>query len=202
MGEFHGMRRGAVLVLLVAAGLGLAACGGLGPVAGVGPRHLIPHPTYKVGGPYTIKGVTYYPKVDYAYDAVGTASWYGEPFHGQYTANGEVFDLNELTAAHCTLPLPSIVEVVNLETNRALRIRINDRGPFVDGRIIDVSRRVAQLLGFERSGIARVRVRVLKDESQEAKVLAQRGIVGGGGVSMSAAFSPTVVAVAAAPARP
>jgi rare lipoprotein A len=202
MGEFHGIRRGAVLVVLVAVGLGLAACGGLGPIASVGPRHLTPHPTYKVGGPYTIKGVTYYPRVDYAYDAVGTASWYGEPFHGQYTANGEVFDLNELTAAHCTLPLPSIVEVVNLDTNRALRIRVNDRGPFVDGRIIDVSRRVAQLLGFERSGIARVRVRVLKDESQEAKVLAQRGVVGGGGVPMSAAASPTVVAAAASPIRP
>jgi rare lipoprotein A len=139
-----------------------------------------PHPTYKVGGPYTVKGVTYYPRVDYAYDHVGLASWYGEQFQGQYTANGEVFDLNGVTAAHKTLPLPSVVEVVNLQNNRALRIRVNDRGPFVEGRIIDLSRRAAQLLGFERYGTASVRVRVLKDESLYAAALAQRGMVADG----------------------
>jgi rare lipoprotein A len=190
------------LALVVTAGLGLSACGGPAQVGAVGPHHLVPHPAYKVGAPYTVKGVTYRPKVDYDYDETGLASWYGGSFNGQYTANGEVFDLNQLTAAHTTLPLPSIVEVVNLDTNRALRIRVNDRGPFVDGRILDVSRRVAQLLGFERSGIAHVRVRILKDESQEVKAFAQRGIVGGGGVTMSAASPPTLVAATAAATRP
>ena len=154
-----------------------------------GPR--APHPTYKIGAPYTVKGITYYPHVDYAYDQTGLASWYGEAFDGQYTANGEVFDLNEITAAHKTLPLPSIVEVINLQNNRALRVRINDRGPFVDGRIIDVSRRVAQLLGFERSGTAMVRVRVLKDESLQAEAAAAQGIVSNGSAFASAAPAPT-----------
>ena len=108
------------------------------------------------------------------------ASWYGEQFDGHYTANGEIFDLNRLTAAHTTLPLPSIVEVVNLENSRALRIRVNDRGPFVHGRIIDLSRRAAQLLGFERGGTTRVRVRILRDESMRAAAMAQHGIISEG----------------------
>ena len=153
-----------------------------------------PHPTYKVGAPYTVKGITYYPHVDYNYDQIGMASWYGEAFQGQYTANGEVYDLNELTAAHTTLPLPTIVEVVNLDNNRTLRIRVNDRGPFAKGRIIDLSRRAAQLLGFERNGSARVRVKVLKDESMRAAAQAQRGIISDG--------EEPVTAVAAGPAAP
>ena len=161
--------------LLAAVGFALSACGVV-PVPFIGGHSAAtPHPTYKVGAPYTVKGVTYYPRVDYAYDETGTASWYGEAFQGQYTANGEVFDLNEITAAHTTLPLPSVVEVVNLKNNRALRVRVNDRGPFVRGRIIDLSRRAAQLLGFERNGSTTVRVRVLKDESMHAAALAQRG---------------------------
>ena len=164
-------------VLLAAIGLVLSACG-IVPIPFVGQNHLTPHPTYKIGAPYTVKGITYYPHIDYAYDETGMASWYGEAFQGQYTANGEVFDLNEITAAHTTLPLPSIVEVVNLQNNRALRIRVNDRGPFARGRIIDLSRRAAQLLGFESAGTAMVRVRVLKDESLRAAALAQRGLVG------------------------
>ncbi len=175
--------------LLLAIGLLLAACGGtaLRHLEGTGPR--TPHPTYKIGAPYTIKGITYYPHIDYAYDQTGLASWYGEAFDGQYTANGEVFDLNEITAAHKTLPLPSIVEVINLQNNRAMRVRVNDRGPFVDGRVIDVSRRVAQLLGFERSGTAMVRVRVLKDESLEAEAAAAQGLINNG--SAFAASAPT-----------
>ena len=171
MGE--GIRRAA---LLAAVGFTLGACGVV-PVPFVSAHHgLTPHPTYKIGAPYTVKGITYYPHVDYAYDQTGMASWYGEAFQGQYTANGEVFDLNEITAAHTTLPLPSIVEVINLQNNRALRIRVNDRGPFARGRIIDLSRRAAQLLGFERTGMTMVRVRVLKDESLHAAALAPRGI--------------------------
>ena len=173
----------------------------MGPrYAAEGRRHLIPHPAYKVGAPYTIKGVTYYPKVDYGYDETGTASWYGAAFDGQYTANGEIFDLNQITAAHRTLPLPSVVEVVNLQNNRALRVRVNDRGPFADGRILDVSRRVAQLLGFERSGTTRVRVRVLKEESLQAAAMAERGIIGG--TATASVTRPTVVAAASEPVRP
>lgn len=121
---------------------------------------------YKVGEPYQIQGVWYYPAVDYDYNETGIASWYGEAFHGKATANGELYDMNELTAAHRTLPLPSVVRVTNLENGRSMTLRVNDRGPFAHGRIIDVSRRAAQLLGFEQQGTARVRVEILADESR------------------------------------
>jgi rare lipoprotein A len=186
-------------VLSLAVGLLLAGCGGMAPQYSEGPRHLVPHPTYKIGAPYTVKGITYYPRVDYAYEETGLASWYGEAFDGQYTANGEVFDLNQITAAHKTLPLPSIVEIINLQNNRALRIRVNDRGPFVDGRIIDVSRRVAQLLGFERSGTAMVRVRILKDESLEAEAAAERGLISNGSAFAATAPLPPAPPPAAVP---
>jgi rare lipoprotein A len=166
-------------LLLAAAGFALSACGIVSAPFG-GNQPLTPHPTYKVGGPYTVRGVTYYPHVDYAYDQTGLASWYGAGFQGQYTANGEIFDMNQLTAAHTTLPLPSIVEVINLQNNRALRIRINDRGPFARGRIIDLSRRAAQLLGVTQTGTALVRVRVLREPSLIAAAAAERGIVSNG----------------------
>jgi rare lipoprotein A (peptidoglycan hydrolase) len=184
------IRTGIGCALLITVGCLLSGCAS-GPWPQYGERRpLVPHPTYKIGSPYTVQGVTYQPHVDLAYDETGLASWYGEAFNGQYTANGEVFDLNQLTAAHPTLPLPSIVEVVNLENNRALRVRVNDRGPFAGGRILDVSRRVADLLGFERAGTTRVRVRILKDESLEAEAAAERGIVsnGGGGLYAAAAL--------------
>lgn len=114
--------------------------------------------------PYQIKGVWYYPKIDWSYDETGIASWYGEPFHGRKTAIGEVYDMNQMTAAHKTLQLPADVKVTNLENGRSVMVRVNDRGPFVNGRIIDLSRRAAQLLGFEGQGTARVRVQVV-DES-------------------------------------
>ena len=114
--------------------------------------------TYKVGDPYQIDDIWYYPKENPDYRETGIASWYGKPFHGRSTANGEVYDMNGVTAAHKTLPLPTYVRVTNLETGRALTVRVNDRGPFVHGRIIDLSRRSAQLLGFEKNGVARVRV--------------------------------------------
>ena len=114
--------------------------------------------TYKVGKPYQIKGVWYYPKEQPDYNETGIASWYGEPFHGRKTANGETYDMNALTAAHKTLPMPVKVRVTNLENGRSLMLTVNDRGPFVAGRIIDVSRRAAQLLGFEKQGTAKVRV--------------------------------------------
>ncbi len=112
----------------------------------------------KIGEPYEVAGVWYYPKADPGYDETGIASWYGEPFHGRQTANGERYDMNALSAAHKTLPLPSLVRITNLNNGRSLKLRVNDRGPFVHGRIIDVSRRAAQLLGFQRAGTARVRV--------------------------------------------
>jgi len=113
---------------------------------------------YKVGRAYEIAGVWYYPFHDPQYDEAGIASWYGKQFHGLSTANGETFDMNTLTAAHKTLPLPSIARVTNLENGRSLVVRVNDRGPFVNGRVIDLSRRAAQLLGFQRKGTAKVRV--------------------------------------------
>ena len=116
---------------------------------------------YKLGEPYEIDHVWYFPSYDSNYDRTGVASWYGHPFHGRPTANGERYDMNEVTAAHPTLPLPSRVRVTNLENGRQLVLRVNDRGPFIDGRLIDVSRRAAQLLGFYRKGLADVRVEYL-----------------------------------------
>ncbi|HEY6335896.1 MAG TPA: septal ring lytic transglycosylase RlpA family protein [Alphaproteobacteria bacterium] len=130
---------------------------------------------YKIGNPYQVQGVWYYPGVDYSYDETGIASWYGPDFHGKYTANGEVYDMNDLTAAHPTLPMPSVVRVTNLENGRSIVVRINDRGPYVRGRILDLSRRAAQLLGVDGPGTAKVRVQILADESRQAALLAQQG---------------------------
>ena len=94
---------------------------------------------YKVGKPYQIFGKWYYPAEELDYSETGIASWYGPKFHGKLTANGELFDQNLITAAHRTLPMPSAVRITNLENGRALNIRVNDRGPFARGRIIDVS---------------------------------------------------------------
>lgn len=115
----------------------------------------------RVGNPYQINGRTYVPAFDDAYDRTGIASWYGPGFHGRLTASGEVFDENLLTAAHTTLPIPSLVEVTNVENGRTVIVRLNDRGPFVDDRIIDLSRAAAHQLGFLGSGLAHVRVRYL-----------------------------------------
>ncbi len=116
--------------------------------------------------------------MDYAYDETGTASWYGEAFNGRPTANGETFDLTQVSAAHKTLQLPSVVEVTNLQNGRALKVRVNDRGPFAGDRIIDLSRRAAQLLGFERAGTAPVRVKIIKEESIKVAEAAMRGDIG------------------------
>ena len=124
---------------------------------------------YKVGSPYKILGRWYYPKEDYSYKEEGIASWYGPDFHSKRTANGEKYDMNALTAAHRTLPLPSIVRVTNLENGRSLVVRVNDRGPYARNRIIDVSKKVAQLLGFLEQGTAKVRVEVLEKESKNLK---------------------------------
>jgi len=112
----------------------------------------------KVGKPYKIAGRWYYPKEEPYYDEIGLASWYGRKFHGKQTANGETYNMNALTAAHKTLPMPSFVKVTNLSNGRSITLRVNDRGPFVDDRVIDVSRRGAQLLGFQKQGVTKVRV--------------------------------------------
>ncbi len=123
----------------------------------------------KVGQPYKIAGRWYRPERNPGYDVVGLASWYGKQFHGKKTANGEVFNMNALTAAHKTLPLPTFVKVTNLSNGRSLVLRVNDRGPFVDDRIIDVSRRAAQILGFESKGVTQVRVQISDENGKVAK---------------------------------
>lgn len=113
---------------------------------------------YRLGKSYVIGGRTYTPRLDPNYRAEGKASWYGSGFHGQRTASGEKFDMNALSAAHPTLPLPSYVRVTNLENRRSLIVRVNDRGPYHGRRLIDVSVRAARILGFHDQGTARVRV--------------------------------------------
>lgn len=145
---------------------------------------------YKVGNPYQIDGRWYYPREDWEYSEEGVASWYGPGFHGKDTANGEAFDQNALTAAHRTLPMPSLVRVTNLKNGRALVLRVNDRGPFANDRILDVSRRSAQLLGFSEQGTTRVRVEILPDESQALK---QEALGVQTGTPVQTAGAPNVV---------
>ena len=125
--------------------------------------------SYKIGKPYKINGQWYYPAEDYDYSEVGTASWYGEDFHAKYTANGEIYNMNTLTAAHRTLPLPSIVRVTNLENGKSIIARVNDRGPYVKNRIIDLSEKGAELLGYKNKGVAKVKVEILERESRAIK---------------------------------
>jgi peptidoglycan lytic transglycosylase len=165
--------------MIMALGLALAGCASSGPQPS-GSRHAHRErgqPVYRVE-PYQVKGVWYTPRADYSYDETGLASWYGPGFDQQLTADNEIYDMNQLSAAHKTLPLPSVVQVTNLQNGRSLRLRVNDRGPFVDGRIIDLSRRAAQLLGFESSGTATVRVRIMKEESIQVAEAAMHGQTG------------------------
>jgi rare lipoprotein A len=114
--------------------------------------------TYRVGKPYTVAGRVYVPEEDPNYRAEGMASWYGDDFHGRLTANGEVFDMTSLTAAHPTLPIPSYARVTNIRNGKSLIVRVNDRGPYHGNRLIDVSNKAAELLEFKHNGVARVRV--------------------------------------------
>lgn len=156
------------ILLVIAAGALLSACSN-GPeepeICWTGT--CTPAPKKATSRPYQIKGVWYHPQPHYEYEEEGTASYYGgsDVFHGRPTATGELFDMNEVSAAHKTLPLPCVAEVTNLENGRQIQLKVNDRGPFVEGRIIDVSRRVAQLLGFDKKGTTKVRVRTLVPES-------------------------------------
>ncbi len=130
---------------------------------------------FKIGNPYKVAGKWYTPSESYDLVETGIASWYGPNFHGKKTANGEKFNMYELTAAHRTLQLPSLVRVTNLENGRALVVRVNDRGPFKRGRIIDLSKKAAELLGFKNQGTAKVRVEVLERESRAIAEAAKRG---------------------------
>jgi rare lipoprotein A len=160
------VRHSRSLAVLALAGVSLAACAtpqGPTPVAQATHR---PHGPGSSSGqlpgtmrPYQVNGTWYTPRDQPDYEAVGVASWYGAQFHNHRTADGEIFDMDAPSGAHKTLPLPCIVEVTNLENGRKLRVRINDRGPFVDGRVIDLSREAAKQLGFYAKGTAKVRVR-------------------------------------------
>jgi rare lipoprotein A (peptidoglycan hydrolase) len=145
-------RRFALAVLLAVTAL-LSACA---------PGKL---PPQKVGRPYVVNGESYYPAYEADYDKTGMASWYGPGFHGGYTASGETYDQNDLTAAHPTLPMPSLVRVTNLENGKSLIVRINDRGPFAGNRLIDLSKKSAQMLGIK--SLAEVRVQFLEKETQD-----------------------------------
>lgn len=130
---------------------------------------------FKVGTPYKVAGQWYKPRETYSFEQTGVASWYGPQFHGKKTANGETFDMYELTAAHKTLQMPSLIRVTNLENGRSIIARVNDRGPFSKGRILDVSKRGAELLGFKNQGTARVKIQVLSEESRHAAAIAKQG---------------------------
>jgi rare lipoprotein A len=157
------------LAALVTGGLAVIGCSSSpDPFAGVGsPMYQGSGPLpkgggrYHVGKPYVVAGKRYYPKEVESYDKVGQASWYGPKFHRRMTSNGEWFDQNYLSAAHTTLPLPSYARVTNLENGRAIVVRVNDRGPFVDDRIIDLSKRSADVLDVRQNGTAKVRVQYL-----------------------------------------
>ena len=124
---------------------------------------------YKVGNQYKIKERIYKPKAVVSYSKTGTASWYGAKngFHGKKTANGDLYNKNLLTAAHKTLPMPSIVRVTNIENNQSILVMVNDRGPYACDREIDLSERAAQLLKFKHKGTAKVKVQYLSKETDE-----------------------------------
>lgn len=186
--------RASTLLLVLLLMLVLAACGGGPPrlpEPQLDPSQTLRHGTYKLGAPYQINGIWYYPEFDPDYEAVGVASWYGDAFHGRPTANGEIFDKRQISAAHPTLPMPSLVEVTNLENGRSIRLRVNDRGPFHDNRLIDLSQAAARELGYEGPGLARVKVRFLA-------LLPASGTPPVAGTTTR----PATVVAAAAPAEP
>lgn len=161
-----------------------AACGGGSGLSGQG-TYGDPSKSYtfkqKPLKPYPIKGKWYYPAEDAGYDEVGIASWYGDYFHGRPTATGEIYNMNDMTAAHKTLPLPSWAVVTNLENGKEIYLKINDRGPFVDGRIIDLSRAAAQALGTYRKGLGRVRVRAAEPPKNVALITPSGKTIRGSG---------------------
>ncbi len=122
---------------------------------------------FKIGKPYTAFDITYTPQNYETFEEIGIASWYGKDFHGKKTANGEIYNLGDLTAAHPTLPLPSIVKITNLDNNQSQVVRVNDRGPFAKNRVIDVSEKTAEILGFKNKGTTKVKVELLREETDQ-----------------------------------
>ncbi|RHW18136.1 septal ring lytic transglycosylase RlpA family protein [Sphingomonas gilva] len=166
-----GIGRAGRWAALLAAGLAMAGCGG-----GARYRPVSDAPV-RIGQPYTVRGQTYAPRAEPFYDALGYASWYGGE-SGDRTANGERFRPDWMTAAHRTLPLPTYVEVTALDTGRTILVRINDRGPFARGRIIDLSKGAAEALGIRAQGHAAVRVhRVEPDERERERLRKGKGPV-------------------------
>ena len=157
------MKQSILTIQIVFAALLVVGCGSLSDrrAAEEQGRRVAAGGIYKIGTPYEIEGEWYYPQEDATYDKTGIASWYGPKFHGRRTANGEIFDMDLLTAAHPTLPMPVRAKVTNLENGRSLVVRINDRGPFAKDREIDMSRHAADLLGFKEKGTAKVQVQYL-----------------------------------------
>ena len=187
LGEFSSAGRSRLMspIIVLAASMALVSC------SGGSTRSITPQPSYvqhvqssyawtakpsyahrasriplgggvrKIGKPYKVAGRWYTPRHQPRYDRVGTASWYGTQFHGKKTANGEIFDMHNLTAAHPTLPIPSYVRVTNLANRRSLILRVNDRGPYARNRIMDLSKKSAKLLGVANKGTLRVRVQYL-----------------------------------------
>jgi rare lipoprotein A len=150
---------------------------------------------YKVGTPYKVAGRWYVPREVSRYESAGIGSWYGAAFHGRRTANGEIYDMHALTAGHPTLPLPSYAYVTNLDNGRTILVRVNDRGPYVNDRLIDLSLRSASELGFTRHGLARVRVRYAGRAPLDGSDLAERRHLAAqswhrGGVEVAQAGSP------------
>lgn len=214
--------RSGILVLAVAA-VALGGCSSkkeahLDPFAGKGsPYYSKPGPVpkgggkYYVGKPYQVAGRWFVPKEDTKYDKVGLASWYGPQFHRRMTSNGEWFDMDYMSAAHPTLPIPSYARVTNLENGKQVIVRINDRGPFVGTRIIDLSRKAATALAFKETGTAKVRVKYLGpaplgDDTRQLAALNRRLQPGGETIQVASAAKPKptpppvqIAAVVAAP---
>jgi rare lipoprotein A (peptidoglycan hydrolase) len=122
---------------------------------------------FKIGQPYTAFGVSYVPQDYESFEEIGTASWYGSEFHGKKTANGEIYNMGDLTAAHPTLPLPSLIRLTNLQNGKSQILRVNDRGPFAKNRIIDVSEKAAEILGFKNKGTTEVKIELLRDDTDQ-----------------------------------
>jgi rare lipoprotein A len=215
LGVFAGLsapfRLAASLLLIASLAFGIASCRD-GNGEGLGERVIPlgqPVPkgggVYHIGSPYQVAGLTYTPREDPGYDRVGRASWYGELFHGRRTANGEIYDMERLSAAHPTLPLPVYAQVTNLANGRTIIVRVNDRGPYARDRIIDLSRRSAELLGFRSNGTADVRVKYLGraplsgDDSYERRYVASQSWVHVASNSAAKRNAESPIAVGSAP---
>jgi rare lipoprotein A (peptidoglycan hydrolase) len=131
------------------------------------PNNLPYNGIFKIGKPYKAFDIIYTPQNYETFEETGTASWYGKDFHGKTTANGEIYNIGDLTAAHPTLPLPSIIKITNLDNNKSQVVRVNDRGPFTKNRVIDVSERTAEILDFKNKGTAKVKIQLLRAETDK-----------------------------------